>query len=136
MKKKDMSCQFCVDYRQLNNLTWRDTHPLPKMDDTLDVLAGAQWFSTLNLASGNWQVEVEKQDREKTAFTTPCGLYQFKVMPFILCNGPATFQRLMETDLRGLTGSEYQGPVGDQVVTAHQADSDIRLLRQWLVGAN
>ncbi|KRX48538.1 Transposon Ty3-I Gag-Pol polyprotein [Trichinella murrelli] len=82
VKKKDGSCRFCVNYRQLNNLTRKDAHPLLRIDDTLDALAGAQWFSTLDLVSGYWQVEVEQQDREKTAFTTPFGLYQFKVMPF------------------------------------------------------
>ncbi|KRX74732.1 Retrovirus-related Pol polyprotein from transposon opus [Trichinella sp. T6] len=69
-------------------------------------LSGAQWYSTLDHASGYWHVEMETRDRENTAFTTPYGLYQFKVMPFGLCNAPATFQRLMETSLRGLVGSK------------------------------
>ncbi|KRZ48919.1 Transposon Ty3-I Gag-Pol polyprotein [Trichinella nativa] len=82
VKKKDGSCRFCVDYRQLNNLTRKDAHPLPRIDDTLDALVGAQWFSTLGLASGYWQVEEEGQDWEKTAFITPFGL----------CNASATFR--------------------------------------------
>jgi len=78
------------------------SHPLPRIDDTIDALAGSQWFSTLELASGYWQVEVDPEDRAKTAFTIPSGLYEFNTMPFGLTNAPATFQRLMHLVLRDL----------------------------------
>ncbi|KRX53637.1 Retrovirus-related Pol polyprotein from transposon 17.6 [Trichinella sp. T9] len=132
VNKKDGSCRFCVDYRQLNNVTQKDSHPLPRIDDTLDALSGAQWFSTLDLASGYWQVETETRDREKTAFTTPYGLYQFKVMPFGLCNAPATFQRLMETSLRGLVGSKCLVYLDDVIVFGRTAEEHTARLQEVL----
>ncbi|KAM7296981.1 retrovirus-related Pol polyprotein from transposon 17.6, partial [Ixodes scapularis] len=102
VKKKDGTLRFCVDYRQLNAVTKKDVYPLPRIDDTLDRLRHSRYFSSMDLKSGYWQIEVDERDREKTAFVTPDGLYEFKVMPFGLCTAPATFQRVMDTVLAGL----------------------------------
>lgn len=102
VKKKDGSNRFCVDYQWLNDVTIKDTYPLPRVDESLDQLRGSKWFSCLDLNSGYWQVETDAKDREKTAFTSRRGLFEFTVMPFGLCNAPATFERLVETVLAGL----------------------------------
>jgi hypothetical protein len=103
VRKKDSNLRFCVDYRRLNDVTKKDCFLLPRIDDTLDTLAGARWFSTLDLKSGYCQVALHPEHKEKTAFSTGQGLWQFMVMHFGLCNAPATIERLMEAVLRGLT---------------------------------
>ena len=97
VKKKDGSLCFCVDFRQLNAATIKDAHPLPRIDNFLDALHGARWFTTLDLKSGYWQVPIQERDKEKTDFRTSGGqLFEFNQVPFGLCNAPATFSRLMD----------------------------------------
>ena len=97
VRKTDGSIRFCVDYRKLNSRTVRDAHSLPRIDDTLDSLVGAKYFSSLDLKAGYWQVELADDDKEKTAFSAgPLGFFQWETMPMGLMNSRATFQRLMQ----------------------------------------
>ena len=100
--KKDGSIRFCIDYRKLNGLTKKNSYPLPRIDETIDSLGGNEWFCTLDLQSGYWQVGMKPEDMEKTAFSSHIGLFEYKVMPFGLCNAPATFEAIMETLLSDL----------------------------------
>ena len=105
INKKDGSTHFCVDYRRLNALTTKDAYPLPRIDDSLRLLGNQQWFSTMHLASGYWQVAMSPDVKRKVAFVTIEGLFQFRVMPFGLCNAPATLERLMNWVLCGMQWS-------------------------------
>ena len=103
VKKKDGSLCFSIDFCQLNVSTVKGAHPLPRIDDLLDALHGARWFSTLDLKSGYWQVPIMERDEEKPAFPTSGGqLYEFNQVRFGLCNAPATFSCLMDRVLSGL----------------------------------
>ncbi|XP_026003826.1 uncharacterized protein LOC113009615 [Astatotilapia calliptera] len=98
--KKDGSIQFCVDYRRVNEVSRFDAYPMPRVDELLDRLGTARFFTTLDLTKGYWQIPLSAEAREKTAFSTPYGLYQFVTLPFGLFGAPATFQRLMDRVLR------------------------------------
>ena len=91
VRKKDGPYQFCIDYRELNKSTKADTFPLPRIDDILNQLGNSHYFLTLDLASSYWQICMAPSSREKTAFSTPQGLYEFWIMPFGLTNAPAVF---------------------------------------------
>nr|VZI08406.1 unnamed protein product [Spirometra erinaceieuropaei] len=133
VKKKDGTLRLCVDYRRLNSVTKRDSFPLPRIDNTIDALSGAAWFSTLDLASGYWQVEVHPADRAKTAFMVPSGLYEFNMMPFGLANAPATFQRLMTTVLRDITPTACLIYLDDIIVHGKTVEEHNAHLREVLL---
>lgn len=137
--KKDGSLRFCVDYRRLNSLTRKDSYPLPRIDEALDCVSGSKWFSSLDLRSGYWQVEMAPDSRAKTAFTIGRGLWQFKVMPFGLCNSPATFERLMERVLGPTPRSACVVYLDDLLVhaaTFAEALSNLRLVLERIQAAN
>ena len=95
--------RFCVDYRQLNLHTYEDTYPLPRIETCLNSLGGSRFFSSLDLRSEYWQVAIDPESADKTAFVTRKGIFRFKVLSFGLTNVPALFQRLMDLVLAGLT---------------------------------
>ena len=128
--KKDGSKRFCVDYRRLNAVTRRDVYPLPRIDDILDAAGGAKYFSSLDLASGYWQVELDQEAREKSAFTTHRGLFEFTRMPFGLCNAPATFQRLMQAILAGLEGTSCFVYLDDILVVSDTFEDHLKHLSE------
>ena len=139
VRKKDNTLRFCVDYRKVNELTKKDVYPLPRVDDNLENLSGSRWFSTLDLLSGYWQVEVAECDRDKTAFVMKEGLYEFKVMPFGLSNAPATFQRLMDLTLAGLQWSHCLIYLDDVIVMGRSFEehlSNLTLVLERLRDAN
>ena len=89
--KKTGDLRICVDYRPLNNIIITDSYPISHMQDQLENFRTAKYFTALDLASGYWQVAMHPDDQDKTAFITPFGLYEFKVMPFGFKNAPTTF---------------------------------------------
>ena len=131
VKKKDGSLRFCVDFHQLDAATVKDAHPLPRIDDILDALHGARWFSTLYLKSGYWQVPIMERDKEKTAFRTSSGqLYEFNQVPFGLYNAPATFSRLMDRVLSGLHWETCLFYLDDIIVFSSTWEEHLARLRQ------
>ena len=129
VRKKDGSVRPCVDYRKLNAVTKKDAFPIPRTSDCLDALAGAGMFSTLDITSAYNQIPVRETDVPKTAFVTKYGLFEYTMMPFGLCNAPATFQRMMEVALGGLQWNTCLIYLDDVIIFSKAFDVHIQRLR-------
>ena len=130
--KKDGTLRVCIDYRRVNQVTKKDGFPLPNMRDCLDSVAGSAYFSTLDLTSGYHQVPVAEADIPKTAFVTKHGLFECLTLPFGLCNGPSTFQRVMELALRGLQWITCLIYIDDIIVFAKTEEEHLARLGEIL----
>ena len=130
--KKDGSTPFCVDYRRLNALTTKDVYLFPQIEDSLRLLGNQQWFCTMDLASGYWQVAMSPEAKRKAAFVTNEGLFQFRVIPFGLCNAPATFERLTDQVLCGMWWSRCLVYLDDVISFARSIPEALARLEEVL----
>ena len=126
--KKDQFWRLRIDYRWLNAITRKDAYPLPRIDKSLDALAGSMYFSTLDLVSGYWQVPLDQDAKEKSAFMTRGGLWQWKVLPFGLTSAPTTFERLMEKVFKGLQWQTLLLYLDDVIIFSKDFESHL----EWL----
>ena len=129
-KKKDGSIRLCVDYKNLNQITYQDTYPLPHIDTCLNALQGASWYSTLDLRSGYHNIPIRESDKDKTAFITRRGSFRYNVMPFGLTCAPSVFQRLMDLVMCGLTFEACMVYLDDIIIFSNDFDTHIIRLQQ------
>ena len=119
--------RFCLEFRALNSVIRFDPYPLPVIVEATSPLYGSKYFSVLDCCSGFWQVEIKEEHKEWTGFSVPSGHYEFNRLPFGLSNSPANFQRLMDTVLKVLLGTECCAYI-DIVVFSSSADEHARRL--------
>ncbi|WKX95827.1 hypothetical protein Q1695_012348 [Nippostrongylus brasiliensis] len=132
VKKKDGTIRLCVDYRELNKHTKQDASPLPAPDVMLQSLQGKKWFTSMDLCSGYWQIALSEDAKEKSAFTTSEGLFQFTVLPFDLSTSPAEFQRLMDKVLGELKDTEVFVYIDDILVATETEERHMEVMSRVL----
>src|SRR3984957_4937654 len=132
VQKKDGTCRLCIDYWALNKITVRNQYPIPRINDLLDQLTGAKYFSKIDLKSGYHQVPIEHFDVWKTAFKSKEGLFEWLVMTFGLTNSPATFMRLMDNILRPFTNSFVVVYLDDILIFSQTWEEHLHHIRQVL----
>ena len=130
VRKKDGTLRFCIDFRKLNARTKKDSFPLPRMQETMESMVGAQFFSSMDLKSGFWQVRMSEKSRQYTAFTVgSLGVYEFLWMPYRLCNAPAMFQRLMQNCLGELNLTYALVYLDDVIVYSNMEEDHLRRMQ-------
>ena len=127
--KHDGGFRFCTDFRKVNDKTKSDSFPIPRIADCIDQIGNAKFVSTFDMLKGYWQVPLTQRAREISAFVTPSGLYQYKVMPFGMKNAPATFQRMVNKLVRDIDGCE--GYIDDVVIYSDNWSDHIRQIKRF-----
>jgi len=130
--KPNNEWRFCVNYQEINKITRSDAYPMPSVQEQLRGFSGSTYFSTIDLKSGYWQVELDEESRQYTAFASPIGLFEFNVMPFGLKNSPMTFQRLMEEVVRGYVGEFVEVYLDDIIIHSPDFPSHLIHIRKVL----
>lgn len=134
--KKNGQHRMCVDFRALNNITVKDRYPIPRIDDQIDALANAKWFSSLDMTSGFYQIPIAEDSIEKTGFVTPDGHYEFLRMPFGLANAPAVFQRTVNKALKEYVGRIAHVYMDDILIPAESIEDGFERLALILDALN
>lgn len=132
VKKKNGEVRLCVDYRKLNVQTVKDAYALPNLEETFSALSGSNWFSVMDLKSGYYQIEMEEEDKAKTAFVCPLGFYEFNRMPQGITNAPSTFQRLMERCMGDINLKEVLVFLDDLIVFSDSLEQHEQRLKHVL----